>query len=379
MFWVFAVLSVAMIYEAIVSLFRVIQFRAFFTRVLKRHAPVPRWPRVSLFAPCKGLEPGIEENIRSWFELDYPDYKIYFIVESDADPVLSVLRKFPQAEWMVAGESVDAGQKVHNLRHAILHAPVDSEVLAFVDSDCRLKPDWLRNLVAQLLEDPENAASGYRWFTSSRGFGSIARAAWNAGVLTLYREKGKDNFAWGGSTAIFRNAFESARVLDSWQGSISDDYSLTEALKKSNHRVNFVPGAIAFTQDSISFREFWKWAFRQLLITRIYHPRLWSAALSFHVAWFLWIATGIFFPAYFLPVFLLVQIVQSVKADLRWQCIRRLEKISFSQRISLWLFGPLTGLFNLLLLLSTIFTRRVRWRDVQYELSGPHRLTVHRR
>jgi ceramide glucosyltransferase len=375
MFWIFAGLSLILLAEAILSFRKVLAFRKFFVRKLSQPGS-PESRSVALIAPCKGVDFELRENVQSWSKLDYPNYKIFFVVDSDEDPAVPLLREFADAELLLAGKAVDSGQKVHNLRFAIDRIPPEYEVLVFVDSDCRLKPDWLRNLVTQLLQDPQNAATGYRWFTNSAGFGSNLRAAWNSSVLTLYEENGKNNFAWGGATAIFRNVFAASHVLEFWKGSISDDYSLTNALKRSNRRVNFVPGAMAFTVDSIPLPEFLKWAFRQLLITRIYHPRLWAAALLFHVAWFFWIISGLFFPLYFWPAFLFVQLLQSFKADLRWRCIREIGNPPIRQRIWLWVLGPVTGLCNLYLTLSTIFTRTVLWRNVRYRLLGANRLAI---
>ncbi|MGH9856897.1 MAG: glycosyltransferase family 2 protein, partial [Acidobacteriota bacterium] len=346
MFWIFGSLSLTMLAEAILSLWKVLAFRKFFDRKLNE-AGAAESPRVALVAPCKGVDFELRKNIQSWIKLDYPNYKIFFVVDSEEDSAVPVLRSFANAELLIAGRAVDSGQKVHNLRFATSQIPPGYEVFVIVDSDCRLSRDWLRNLVTQLLRDPENAATGYRWFRSGSNFGSNVRAAWNSSVLTLYQENGKDNFAWGGATGIFRNLFVASRVLEFWKGSISDDYSLTNALKCSNRRVNFVPGAMAFTDDRITFFEFINWAFRQLLITRIYHPKLWVAALLFHVAWFFWILSGLFYPLYFWPVFVVVQLIQSFKADLRWQCIREIGNLPIQQRIWLWVMGPVTGLCNL--------------------------------
>ena len=307
MFWLFFVLSSVMVVETVQTLIKVIAFRRFFGRKLNNETP-DRYPHLTLFAPIKGAEHNLEQNIETWMKQDYPNYKILFIVESSDDPAFLLLQQFKHTEILIAGKATDCGQKVHNLRFAIdalqrSHTD-EAKILAFVDADCRLKPDWLRNLVAEVVKEPDHAASGYRWFTNSSNFGSALRSAWNASVLTLYQENGANNFAWGGSTAIMKSTFDTCRVFDFWKGSISDDYSLTSALKASGKRVNFVPAAIAFTDDSISLVSFLKWAFRQLLITRIYHHSLWLAALVFHLAWVIWIFSGCFFLSYFVPLFI---------------------------------------------------------------------------
>jgi ceramide glucosyltransferase len=371
MFAFWCVLSTIMMVEAILTLHKVRRFRSFFLRVVNAAALDPeRWPRVALLAPCKGVDVNLRDNIQSWFSQQYPDFRIFFIVESDLDPALPILSDFPQAELIIAGQARHCGQKVHNLRYAIDNLPGSYEVFAFVDSDCLLKPDWLRNLVSQLLKTPENAATGYRWFTFQKNFGSLLRAVWNSSVLTLYEEDGKRNFAWGGSMAITRSTFESCRVQEFWRGSISDDYGLTNAMISCGRSVQFVPGAIALTTDCETLAGFFRWAFRQLLITRIYNPRLWFAALLFHSFWMLWIATGLFYPLYFMPVFLIVQFLQAMKADARLLCV------PIGNRFFFWLTGPLIGVCNSMLLFGTLVTRRVVWRGREYILISKDRLTI---
>ena len=381
MFWVWCSLTAVLFLEGLFSLIRVIRFHHFFLREISSPAKqnIDHWPKVALLAPCKGMDPDLRENIRSWFAQDYPDFKIFFIVDSERDPVVPILQEFASSEILVAGKAKDSGQKVHNLQHAVQQVSSDYEVFAFIDSDCSVKTDWLRNLVSRVLRNPMHAATGYRWFTNSRNFGSILRAAWNSSILTLYKENSKENFAWGGATAILRETFGASRVADFWKGSLSDDYSLTKAMQSSNRQVNFVPGALAFTHDSIRLADFLRWSFRQLLITRIYYPRLWSAAFVFHFVWMIWIVSGFFFPIYFWPSFLVLQLIQSLKAVLRCGCVAAVHSVSLRQRIYFCLIGPLVGLCNFAVLLSTMFTRKITWRGIEYILSEHDRLRIRHR
>ena len=381
MLWLWCALTVILLVEGVISFAQVLRFRRFFLQEISHRANerVARWPKVALLAPCKGIDHDLRENISSWFALEYPDFKVFFIVDSGDDPVVPLLQKFEKSEIVIAGKATDSGQKVHNLRYAIQQLSEQYEVFAFIDSDCRVKTDWLSNLVLKLLEHPNHAVTGYRWFTNNSNFGSLLRAAWNSSVLTLYKENGKGNFAWGGATAVFRQTFQSSRVTEFWKGSISDDYSLTKAIQSSGRKIVFVPDALAFTHDAIGFAEFVGWAFRQLLITRIYYPRLWGAAFLFHSAWFLWLVTGFFFPIYFWPSFLVLQFIQSLKADIRYKCVAKVHEISAHQRISFWLLGPVVGLCNFGLLLATRFTRKVSWRGVDYFLAGPNGVIIRHR
>jgi hypothetical protein len=50
-------------------------------------------------------------------------------------------------------------------------------------------------------------------------------------------------------------------------------------------RIAFAPGALAPSPEPITARRFFAWSRRQLLLTRVYSPALWRAALAAHVVY----------------------------------------------------------------------------------------------
>src|SRR5688572_7629792 len=46
---------------------------------------------VSILKPMSGADPGLKENLKSFFELDYPQYELIFSVESKQDPCVGVI------------------------------------------------------------------------------------------------------------------------------------------------------------------------------------------------------------------------------------------------------------------------------------------------
>ena len=50
-------------------------------------------PPVTIFKPLKGMDEGLEENLRSFFRLDYPVYQLIFGVADADDPAIEVVRK----------------------------------------------------------------------------------------------------------------------------------------------------------------------------------------------------------------------------------------------------------------------------------------------
>src|SRR4030095_12493695 len=148
-----------------------LRYLAFFKRELAK--PVSTFtPFVTVIAPCRGADEGLEENLKSLLHQSYPHYEVIFVVDNgndDAVPVIEQARARTglQTKLAVAKRSLESGQKVENLREGVLHTNERSEVFVFVDSDVRLPSTWLGHLVAPLEDPGIGAATGYRWFISN--------------------------------------------------------------------------------------------------------------------------------------------------------------------------------------------------------------------
>ena len=181
--------------------------------------PLPDFtPFVSVIVPCRGLEDGLQENISALFQQKYPAYEIVLVRDRADDSSLSVVEEIRKAadaservpsRVVIAGDALDCGQKVHNLRIAVSQLDPRNEILVFVDTDTRPRSDWLRSLVAPLADESVGAASGYRWFIPEQGgLASHLRSVWNASIASALGEREDKNFCWGGSTAIRKSTFD---------------------------------------------------------------------------------------------------------------------------------------------------------------------------
>ncbi|HSP06937.1 MAG TPA: hypothetical protein VLR94_07150, partial [Acidobacteriota bacterium] len=103
MSWSWIVLAAVITAEALLTLHGVFRFRSFFLRQIASDPVVTiPLPKVAVLAPCKGLDAHLAANIESWRSQDYSDYTIYFIVESEDDESLGVLRTVKDAKILIA-------------------------------------------------------------------------------------------------------------------------------------------------------------------------------------------------------------------------------------------------------------------------------------
>jgi cellulose synthase/poly-beta-1,6-N-acetylglucosamine synthase-like glycosyltransferase len=251
-------------------------------------------PHVAVICPCKGEELGLEENLTALARFDYPNYEVFIPVASNSDPAMRIIARVQtgtkvKIHTIVAGPPEKNSEKVHNLTAAVEAIPETFDVLVFTDSDTRLVRNWLAKLVAPLGDPRVGAASTYRWIfpTPGRGKSSLAGAvasAWNAAVVTLLGTAAR-NFCWGGGTAIRRNKFIEINVLGFWDGSVSDDWSMTMALRRANESILFVPECLAPSPIAVTWGEMLEFTTRQLKITRVYDRGTWNKAALAHLSY----------------------------------------------------------------------------------------------
>jgi cellulose synthase/poly-beta-1,6-N-acetylglucosamine synthase-like glycosyltransferase len=176
-----------------------------------------------------------------------------------------------------------ASEKIQNLLAAVRASRKRSQVLAFADSDGRVTKGWLRALVAPLAEPSVGASTGYRWFLPDPpDFWSLLRGVWDA-VAAGTLGAGDNRFVWGGATAIRKDLFFDARVPEFWQGALTDDLTLSQAVHAAGLSIAYAPGALTPCREHTTGTVFFAWIRRQMALTRLYATRLWWTGLLAHI------------------------------------------------------------------------------------------------
>ena len=404
MIFVFYFFAAALVFLSWKSFRGGIEYLNFFKRELAA-PPADFAPFVSVIAPCRGLDEGLEENLSALFRQDFPRYEVIFVVDSERDEAVAVIKKLiqrqdaePQSDLLensaplcvkklvVAGKAARESQKVHNLRAAVLRVSDESEAFVFVDSDARPAADWLRNLVAPLADEQTGAATAYRWFIAKNlSFASEMRAVWNASIASALGANRKSNFCWGGSMAIGRATFEKINMRERWRGALSDDFAVTRAVREAGLAICFVPQALAVSVENCSWRECLEFTTRQMKITRTYAPDLWKmsfvGAALFNLVWIWGILNLVFYPVESfafgasLAALLLVSVFSTGKSWLRLNAVKMvledyapaLRKQFWTQN-SLWIFSPALFFYNSF---CALVSRKIVWRGIGYELVSP--------
>jgi ceramide glucosyltransferase len=359
-------------------------------------------PPAAVIIPVKGADAALEANIAAFLAQDYPQYHLILVVGDEGDPAFAKLNELVKrtgeqgssgprnVSLLVAGPCQAKGQKVHNLLRGLDEVSLETEVLVFADADARPGPTWLRSLVAPLASREVTVSTGFRWYLPGKTFVSQLRAAWDTSIATMMGEQ-DSSFPWGGSMAIRMEAFKRLRVRERyWASTVSDDYGLARAVRDSGGRIRFEPRCLVASHGDSSFGEFMRWTNRQIIITRVYAPRLWRLGLAAHLLYCGTFVCGLFVlfdPATaFLvrlgvPVFLAAilglgmakgQIRTVVAGEIFPEEQETLAK--YGKRY--WQLTPLVPWVMLCNFLVAGFARTIEWRGVRYRLRSDHEVEV---
>ncbi|MFA5424698.1 MAG: glycosyltransferase family 2 protein [Phycisphaerae bacterium] len=360
-------------------------------------------PKTVLIVPCKGIDINFEKNITSFYEQDFSNYLLWFVVESQDDPAYEKLQslkeklasksKTLESKIWVAGITKSCSQKIHNMLYCCQRVAEDVEVLAFADSDICVSREWLSHLVYPLRKEKVGVSSGYRWFVPKRNnMATLAMTAGNAKVAQLLGNS-IFNQAWGGSMAVRLEIFRRLDMFKVWKTALSDDLSLGEAAKKARLQVAFVPACMVPSFEDTTWTRGFEFVRRQFLITKVFSPGTWWFAIfamtSSVVTTWGTIAVAIYAVAagsahlwFYIMVPSAAVASQFARACLRQYIASKLlrdkighMKLAIASDILLfWLWSIILWL----LIASTSIGRTIRWRGVRYKMLGPDKTIVQR-
>jgi ceramide glucosyltransferase len=203
-------------------------------------------PPVSILKPLKGTDPEMYESFRSHCLQDYPEYEIIFGVSDPEDPAIESMKKlqheFPERRIILVfcPKILGSNVKVSNLVQMLTAARYD--YLIVNDSDIRVRPDYLRRLVAPLA----NPASGlvtclYRGVACAT-LGSRLEALgistdFCPSVLAARQLEGGIRFGLGSTLAFRRSDLEKIGGFASFLDYLADDYEVGKRIADLDLRV----------------------------------------------------------------------------------------------------------------------------------------------
>jgi ceramide glucosyltransferase len=256
----------------------------------RRASPAPLnqpLPPATMMKPLCGLEPGLEQNLAGFFLQDYPNFEILFGTRDATDPALDVVRRLSARYPHVPVKIVFSGQPTHpNAKVCTLRemfAQASHEYVVISDSDVGVRPGYLRQVVAPLL-DPQTGLvmclyrgvpTGGLW-TALEALGMSVEMT--SGVLAS-ECVGEVDFALGPTMATRREVVAGVGGIGVLADYCADDYVLGNLVAKSGRKVVISHHIIDHYVVNRSFKASMQHQTRWMLSTRFSIPRGHAASL----------------------------------------------------------------------------------------------------
>jgi ceramide glucosyltransferase len=229
-------------------------------------------PPVSVLKPLHGTEPDLEENLKRFFELDYPEYELLFCARHADDAGLQMAQRvaagYPEirAKFLTCGEPRFPNAKMWSM--AALSEAATYETLVTSDADARVSRDYLRRCVRELADPQRELASCLYVGRTSGGFAAQLDAVgksveMSGGIFVADMLEGGTHFALGVSMILRREAFRMAGGYEDLGQYYAEDFVLGQRLAAKGHGVrmaNYVVRLMVLPQGlRASFRDQLRW------------------------------------------------------------------------------------------------------------------------
>lgn len=235
------------------TLFAIARLDQFASR-RKRGSEALNRPPVTVFKPVAGIEPELEQNLRSFCVQRYPAYDVVFGVLGAGDPALALVqriaREFPERTRVVIGDGVArfTNPKVSNL--AAMLDGAGGEIFVIVDSDMRVGADYLRAIAAPFADPRVGAVTAiYRGEPAADDLASLLGAMWISEQFapsTLVAAALEPlAYTFGSTMAVRRTLFEGIGGAEALGETIADDHTLGQAVRAHGFRVALADYVVA--------------------------------------------------------------------------------------------------------------------------------------
>jgi ceramide glucosyltransferase len=199
---------------------------------------------ISILKPLSGLDLGLESNVRTFFEQDYPQFEILFAVRHLDDPAVEVIEtlcaQYPHVstQLLVTGEPAFSNAKVFSLKQLLAAASHDLVVMS--DSDTRVAPDLLRTVAAEFQNPKLGVATcPYRAVPGPSLWSHLEATGMNtdfmSGILVARMLEGMQ-FAVGPTIAARREVLRSIG-FDSLKDYLAEDFVMGKLAAQAGYGV----------------------------------------------------------------------------------------------------------------------------------------------
>lgn len=233
-----------------------------------RHAP-----RVSVLVAAWNERDHIDAHIESFLALPYPALEL-ILCAGGADGTFEQAQRYASDRVIVLEQHGGAG-KQHSLARCLEYAT--GAIMYLTDADCRYDHVALTQLLAPLINEGEQAATGGSRPLAAQADKLLPRVVWAADVVSSARSGAYSNGMLGRNAAVTRHALHKIGGL-AWEARTGTDYQLAQRLIAAGVSIRYVGASVVESEYAESARVYRHKQSRWLRNVLIHGPRFGARA-----------------------------------------------------------------------------------------------------
>lgn len=256
-------------------------------RIGPRPRGLKRYPSITVIRPIKGMDTGLEHNVRAALDHGYPGHvETFFVFDTREEPAVTVVQRVlderarddnPRSSVRILYSGEPPKHRTGKL-HAMIHGAkrAGGELIAFADSDTRPDPHTLAVLVETLFQRQDNGSAFVpvsvvmppKTFGDA-GYALLLNALYSPfAAKSARRREGTLPFIMGQMMVFKRGTLKAIGGLESAEGQLVDDMYLGKLVAEAGLRNAVAPDRLSIVEQGIGFDEFWKHFIRWIAFSR---------------------------------------------------------------------------------------------------------------
>lgn len=254
-------------------------------------------PSVSIVKPLRGLDEGLEENLESFFRLDYPPeaLEVVFSFASSSDPAYAPARRVADRHPEISSTFVfddrepGGNAKVNRLAAAMRYAK--HRLVLFSDGNVRVRPGFMKRAVSSFRDPRVGLVSNLFRASGARSLGSRVEALYLNGCLmpgtALVADVLGRPCVVGKSILVSRQALDTIGGIGALRDYLAEDFVLGREIRRSGYRVVLSSDVLDTMEVGKPLRVVWQRHRRWSIMRRQLAGRLYvGEALVGALPWF---------------------------------------------------------------------------------------------
>ncbi len=203
-------------------------------------------PAVTILKPIYGLDPEMEENLRSFCQQDYPEYQIIFGLHDNDDPAIPVIKRIIKefknidVSYIVDPRIYGCNHKVSNLIN--MYPKAKHDYLLIADSDMRVPENYLQKVMSPFADETVGAVTCL-YSGSARGklaskLNAMFINEWFLPSVLISRILSPIKYCLGATMIVRRKLLDNMGGFNCLSDYLADDYMLGKHVAEQGYKIH---------------------------------------------------------------------------------------------------------------------------------------------